>query len=101
VPEFHLTVKALTDLKAVARYTQVRWGREQRIKYLKQLDLTFAKLAKDPRLGIDYDMVSRGYRGYRGYLKGSHIIFFRHKDENVEIIRILHQTMDIEARLED
>jgi len=98
MPGFHLTEKAIADLKDIARYTQARWGRAQRIEYLKRLDLTFARLVDDPRLGINYDRVRHGYRGY---LESRHIIFFRRKGVDVEIIRILHQSMDIETRLDE
>ncbi|MDO9416041.1 type II toxin-antitoxin system RelE/ParE family toxin [Pararhizobium sp.] len=38
--------------------------------------------------------------GYRKVLTGSHSIFFRVTDDGIiDVIRILHQQMDIEARL--
>ena len=49
---FKVTEKALADLKEIARYTQNRWGRDQRIKYLAQLDSLFARLVNDPRPGV-------------------------------------------------
>ncbi|SHJ75776.1 ParE toxin of type II toxin-antitoxin system, parDE [Malonomonas rubra DSM 5091] len=41
---FTLTEKAKADLKDIARFTQQRWGREQRNKYLELLDVSFHKL---------------------------------------------------------
>ena len=93
---FKVTEKALADLKEIARYTQNRWGRDQRIKYLAQLDSLFARLVNDPHLGTDYSEVRSGYRGY---IEGKHIVFFRQKNTHIEIIRILHQSMDIAVRL--
>ena len=34
MPGFFLTQKARDDLKAIGRYSQVAWGREQRNLYL-------------------------------------------------------------------
>ena len=55
-------------------------------------------LAENPKSGIDYDNVRKGY--FRSRIK-SHFIFYKNnrKNEEIEIIRILHQTMDIETRL--
>ena len=41
---FTLTDKAKSDLKDIARFTQKRWGREQRNQYLKDLDACFFRL---------------------------------------------------------
>ncbi|MCW8892412.1 MAG: type II toxin-antitoxin system RelE/ParE family toxin, partial [Deltaproteobacteria bacterium] len=48
---FTLTEKANSDLKDIARFTQKRWGHDQRNKYLKDLDACFFRLAENPSLG--------------------------------------------------
>ena len=40
-------------------------------------------------------------KGYRASKVKSHLIFYRVKDDRVEIIRILHERMDIDTRLSD
>ncbi len=40
-------------------------------------------------------------QGYRKYYQGRHVIFYRQAGEDIEIIRILHERMDIEARLSE
>ena len=37
--------------------------------------------------------------GYRKVTVGSHVMFFRMQSDVVEIIRILHQSMDVERHL--
>jgi plasmid stabilization system protein ParE len=44
MPVFTLTKKALADLKDIARFTQSRWAREQRLHYLALLDACFQGL---------------------------------------------------------
>jgi toxin ParE1/3/4 len=41
MPRFVLTNAAKADLKAIGRYTQVTWGRDQRTRYLTALDTGF------------------------------------------------------------
>jgi toxin ParE1/3/4 len=96
MPTFRLTAKALADLKSIASYTEDTWGREQRNKYLAKLDECFHILAAKPHMGRSCDDISMGYRKYH---VGRHLIFYRLSDKDIEIIRILHDRMDIEIYL--
>lgn len=90
---FQLTNKAKTDLRDIALFTSRRWGREQRNIYLKQFDDSFWLLAESPDIGKACDEI-RG--GYRKFPQGSHVIFYRQVgSQNIEIIRILHKSMDV------
>ena len=92
-----LTRKAKADLQGIARYTEQRWGKEQRNLYIKQLDEAFHLLAKNPLAGKGCDDIRPGYRKFP---QGSHIIFYRDgMDCMVEIVRILHESMDADAAL--
>lgn len=96
MPQFTLSNKALDDLKGIGRYTQQRWGREQRNLYLEMLDSSFHELAANPLKGKDCSDIRQGYRKLN---VGSHVIFYRQKLDSVEIVRVLHGHMDIEFRL--
>ena len=98
MPRFLLTRKAEADLKEIARYTQARWGREQRLKYLKTLDACFWALAENPHKGEDCNEIRDGYQKWP---VGSHVVFYRLVAGRVEIIRILHQNMDTENRINE
>jgi toxin ParE1/3/4 len=37
--------------------------------------------------------------GYRKYLVGSHVLFYRVTNTDVVVVRILHQRMDVERHL--
>ena len=95
---FHLTELAKQDLRSIGRYTQTTWGREQRNTYLAKIDAAFQLLAMEPQLGKSCDDLRPGYRKYP---VGKHLIFYRQSADRLEIIRILHQRMDIEARFDD
>ncbi len=97
MPAFTITNKAKTDLKNIAAYTQEKWGRQQRLIYLKQLDDTFHYLADSPVVGKKCDYLKAGYKKYA---VTSHIIFYRSlNDENIEIIRTLHKRMGVKKTL--
>lgn len=94
---FTLTQKAIADLKDIARFTQKRWGREQRNKYLELLDASFHKVARNPSMGRDCGEIKAGYLKFP---TGSHVIYYRRSSgPAIEIIRVLHESMDVETQL--
>jgi len=94
---FALTQKAKADLRGIAIYTEQRWGRDQRNLYIKQLDDAFRFLAGNPLAGKSCDDIKAGYRKFP---QGSHVIFYRDgTDCVVEIVRILHESMDVDSVL--
>lgn len=94
---FTLTRAAKADLRAIAIYTEDQWGIEQRNLYIKQFDDTFHLLAATPALGRACDEILPGYRKFP---QGSHLVFYKNGTISViEIIRILHKSMDAEPQL--
>ena len=92
-----MTNKAKNDLKEIARYTQKEWGIKQRDAYLKLLDYAFFSLSLNSEKGISCDQIRVGYRKF---FVGSHIIFYREvAHSEIEIVRILHQSMDVDNHL--
>lgn len=55
-------------------------------------------ISENPKSGKDYNDVRKGY--YRSKVK-SHYIFYKinQKEEEIEIVRILHQQMGIASKL--
>jgi len=94
---FELTREAKDDLRKIARFTEKRWGRDQRLLYIKQFDDVFHLLAEAPALGKKCDYIKTGYRKFP---QGSHILFYREVSKSkIIIIRILHKNMDVESKL--
>ena len=95
--KFVLTSKAKSDLKSIAKYTSKNWGRTQRNKYLSVMNSTFCDLADDVLIGQRYFNILNKYYKYQ---IGKHIIFYHRIDKNmIEIVRILHEKMDIQSHL--
>ncbi|MBM3580283.1 type II toxin-antitoxin system RelE/ParE family toxin [Candidatus Dependentiae bacterium] len=62
---FHLTTRALEDLRDIATYTEEVWGVKQRNFYLGKLDEAFHLIAKSPQSGKNGDHIRFGYFRYR------------------------------------
>ena len=58
------------------------------------LDEAFKELSNDTQLGKAVNDIRQGYYKYK---IGKHLIFYRLQNNDIEIVRILHQKMDIET----
>lgn len=97
---YKISVKAREDLENIWRYTFEHWSQEQADRYLSLIFDEMEYLAEHPESGRDFGHVRENYRSSK---VKSHLIFYRHYDDSkeIEVIRILHQRMDIENRLND
>ena len=94
---FYLTRTAKADLKSIGRYTQKTWGVNQRNTYLKEIDRAFHDISNNPNIGRNCDYIRPGYRKYK---VGKYYIFYREVSiQEVEIVRVLHERMDISRHL--
>ena len=96
--KFHLTNKAVEDLADIWNYTFEEWTEQQADNYYNMLISSCQKIATNPNLfGKRYDEILDGLRGFKA---GKHILFYQLlNDGNVEIIRILHEQMDLRNRI--
>ena len=96
---FQLTNKAKQDLKSIAKYTQSKWGKEQRRIYLRQFDDAFHLISKTPDIGIVCNHLKAGYRKFP---VTRHIIFYRLLSaSHIEVVRVLHKRMDAKPMLRE
>lgn len=91
-----LRPRANTDLAGLWRYTAKEWGAGAADIYVRQFDEAFARLARNPEIGPRCDDIRPGYRKY---LVGRHLIFYRLRENEIEVIRILHMSMDLTRHL--
>ena len=95
--EFKLTNKAVEDLSKIWGYTFEVWSERQADKYYESLISNCQEIADNPDLGKNYDGITQNLLGMK---TNRHIIFYRTLNENyVEIIRILHERMDLKKRI--
>jgi toxin ParE1/3/4 len=93
-----ISKEAEKDLEKIWLHTQENWSVEQADRYLDLLFDEIEYLCKHPLSGIAIDEIKKGYR--KSKVK-SHLIFYKQniKKNHLEVIRILHEMMDIENRL--
>ena len=87
---------ATADLHDIWNYTVAKWGENKAELYLKELSLDCNKLCEGLIQGITIDYVRLGYRKV---LAGKHAIYFTRQENEIVIVRILHQRMDVDEVL--
>lgn len=95
-----LSRKAVEDLEEIWLYTLENWSKEQADRYLNIIFDEIKYLAANPKTGQDCNHIRKDYR----YSKvKSHLIFYKYNkaEDNIEIIRILHERMDLENRINE
>jgi toxin ParE1/3/4 len=93
---FSLRPKAISDLESIWEYTVETGGEEQAERYVRLINECFRQITDNQGLGRSCDAIREGYRK-RGV--GRHVIFYRTTDECIEVVRILHDRMDIDRHL--
>jgi toxin ParE1/3/4 len=88
---------ARDDLRAIARQTEQEWGAAQRHRYLDAIKRRLVGLREHPMLGSPRDELGRGYRSIP---IGRHVVFYKIAADSVEIVRVLHASMDVYRRLD-
>ena len=91
-----LSPAAQTDLESIWDYTVTRWGETQAEDYTRNIREACEALSKGTMMSRSAEDIRQGYRKVG---VGSHMMFFRLQSGVVEIIRILHQSMDVARRL--
>ena len=93
-----ISKKAIADLDDLWRYTVEKWSVDQANRYYNLIFEEIGYICKKPHSGKSIDDIRKGYRMAK---VKSHLIFYKVANDTVEIIRVLHQRMDIENRLSD
>lgn len=98
--KYKLSKEVLNDLEKIWLYTSETWSKEQADYYFDLIINEIEYLSVNPKSGKDYNEIRKGY--FHSRVK-SHFIFYRIniKNEEIEIIRILHQQMNISSRLNE
>ena len=91
-----LRQEAINDLNDIWIYTFEEWSEKQADKYYSTLEFACMQIGKNPELGKEYDGINRNLLGLR---TGKYIIFYQViSNDEIEVIRILHERMDLKNR---
>lgn len=92
-----LSAQALLDLESIWFYTRTAWSQRQADQYFNELVAHFDFLKSNSFCGKSIDEIRIGYRVSP---VNSHLVFYRVTDDHfLEIVRILHQNVDINSWL--
>ena len=95
--KYRISQQALFDLNDIWEYTFHKWSKEQADRYYNLIFDEIEYISENSHLGISYEHIRKNYRASK--IK-SHLVFYRIENKSIEIIRILHQRMDLKRRLE-
>lgn len=93
-----ISKKAISDLEEIWLYTVDKWSIEQADRYYNLLFDEIDFICKNPSTGRPMDDIRKNYRAAK---VKSHLIFYKVENDTVQIVRILHERMDIKSRLDD
>jgi len=97
--KYRFTNKAVDDLTQIWNYTLNKWSEKQADIYYSMLIENCKEIASNPDLGKCYFEIREDLLGFKA---GHHIIFYREIEENrIEILRILHEQMDLKNRIKE
>lgn len=88
--------RARSDLKGIWSYTFKKWGAQQADRYLQDIDTEIRSLLKFPEIGTPCDSARLGYRALHVH---RHLVFYRITPAQIEIVRVLHDAMDVQSPL--
>ena len=97
---YRISVRASKDIENIWLYTFENWSQEQADRYINLIFDEIEYLFQNANSGKDFSYVRKDYRCSK---VKSHLIFYKktEKQNEIEIIRILHQRMDVENKLSE
>jgi len=88
--------RAEDDLVDIWLYSLEKWGGNQADLYLDKLGEGIISIAHNPAIGKDCGHIRQGYRRLH---VAHHMIYYRTGPGQIEIIRVLHESMDPDRHL--
>ena len=88
---YTISPRAQRDLDEIWTYTVKHWGIDQAEFYIREIGTRIAAAAAHPTIGRACSEIRAGY--YK-YPSGSHVVFVRQIEGEIDVVRILHKRMD-------
>jgi len=94
---YALRPRAKADFRSIAQYSIEQWGSERARTYIEAINQRLVALAAGQVPARSAHFVRQGYLMSP---VGRHMIYFRRNgDGRLDVIRILHQSMNVAAQL--
>ncbi|MCU1776482.1 type II toxin-antitoxin system RelE/ParE family toxin [Pseudomonas sp. 14P_5.3_Bac1] len=104
MPQYRITNAARADIVDILRLSQTQFGDQARQRYTALILAALRALASTPyRIGShdrrDRRELAPGLRSYH-LIYSRHIVFYRvANDDLIEVVRLLHNAMDVQLHL--
>ena len=89
---YALSPAARADVEQIWDYTVRNWGEAQAERYTRDIRDACEALGDGTLSGRSAEDIRAGYRKAA---VGSHVMFYRVRADVVEVVRILHRSMDV------
>jgi toxin ParE1/3/4 len=98
--KYIISKEAERDLEKIWIHTFEKWSLEQADRYLNLIINEIEYCCIHPNSGVDISIIRKGY--HRIKVK-SHFIYFKmnSKLDELQVIRILHEIMDIDKHIDE
>ena len=94
--KYELSDRADSDLKEIYKYSYVSHGEAQADRYYDGLIARLEFLAETPQIARERRDLKPPVRVHP---HGRHLIVYQDREGHILIVRVLHQSMDIESQL--
>lgn len=91
-----ISKEALADLETIWLYTAEKWSLTQADRYYFMIIDEIEFISRNVQSGKSMEYLRKGYRASK---VKSHLIFYRISLDVIEIVRILHERMDLQTKL--
>ena len=89
----------IDDLNDIYNYTFEQWSESKADNYYEKIKLACNRVAKNPNIGKKYNAINKNLLGIKC---GKHIIFYKVISNNeIEVVRILHERMDLKSKFKE
>ncbi len=94
-----ISEKALEDINKIWIYTAENWSVEQADRYYNSILDEVEYISQNFEMALDFGKIRKTYRFSK---VKSHLVFFKkNKYNEIEVIRVLHERMDLKNRLKE
>lgn len=95
--EYVISEKAIEDINNIWIYTAENWSVAQADRYYNLIYDEIEYIVNNFDMARDFGKIRKSYKCSK---VKSHLIFFKkNKMNEIEVVRVLHERMDIESRL--
>ncbi|TIH13389.1 type II toxin-antitoxin system RelE/ParE family toxin [Marinifilum sp. JC120] len=94
--KIRLSRSARQDLKEIWLYSATHWGEDKADSYMLEMDVKIKSLAASPGLGKKRFEIKQGYFSAQ---INRHLVFYFLTKNHLNILRILHEKMDVKLHL--